>query len=89
MRNGQFSSSGGMLVNYRGTTVRFKNLGSQNINITDNQPFSPLFTLVFGYFCPKVQLVEKKNKFLAKMVDLCTKIPNFKAKYLQKSPEIA
>ncbi len=41
--------------------------------------------MVYGYFCLKIQLVEKKSDFQVKMVDLCTKIPNFKAEYLKNA----
>ena len=49
---------------------------------------------IFEYHCGTTVInlaypYRTKIDFPVKMVDLCTKIPNFKAKYLQKSPEIA
>ena len=51
--------------------------------IRDNLFFVGLFPFVFGHFGLKVDKVEQKINFQAKMVRLCTKILNFETKYFK------
>ena len=52
-------------------------------DVNDNLSFVSLFLLIQEHFCLKPHNLEKIIEFPFKMFGLCTKILNFKAKYLE------
>ena len=79
MQNGRIMSGGSIL-----SQLQWYHSDIQKLGFPKHKIFSSV-----GIFLPESTVGREAIDFPVKLVDLCTRIPNFKAKYLQNSPKMA
>ena len=84
-----FSPVGGRVSQLQMCPRGFQNLRRPIFVVKHNLSFASLFHLVLEHFCLKPQETEYKTNYPVKMVGLCTKIVDFKIKYLKLWQKVA